>query len=230
MEAEVPLLGVADRLRHAFDLGADPQAIAVELGRDPELARRLEHAPGLRVPGSFDGFELAVRVVLGQQVSVAAATKLAGNLVEQFGEALRVDTGDGEDSGAGSELGWVFPAPDALIDAQASALRIPEARALAIRSLAAAAADGSVQLAPCADPEAERAALLSLPGIGPWTAEVMAMRVMSEPDAFPAGDLGIRRALGTNGTPASAADAEARAEAWRPWRSYAAILLWSAPN
>jgi 3-methyladenine DNA glycosylase/8-oxoguanine DNA glycosylase len=214
---------VAERLRACFDLRADPHSIAAELGRDPRLARRLAREPGLRVPGCFDGFELAVRVVLGQQVSLAAATRLAGRLVENFGKPLRLATAD-------SQLGWVFPAPEALVEADAAALRIPAARAGAIRALARAVVRGDVQLAPCADPEAEREALQALPGIGPWTAEVIAMRALGEPDAFPAGDLGIRRALGEPGAPVSAKQAETLAEAWRPWRSYAALLLWSVPN
>jgi AraC family transcriptional regulator of adaptative response / DNA-3-methyladenine glycosylase II len=223
LTGDAPLIGVAERLRACFDLRADPHSIAAELGRDPRLARRLAREPGLRVPGCFDGFELAVRVVLGQQVSLAAATRLAGRLVENFGKPLRLATADGQ-------LGWVFPAPEALVEADAAALRIPAARAGAIRALARAVVRGDVQLAPCADPEAEREALQALPGIGPWTAEVIAMRALGEPDAFPAGDLGIRRALGEPGAPVSAKQAETLAEAWRPWRSYAALLLWSVPN
>jgi 3-methyladenine DNA glycosylase/8-oxoguanine DNA glycosylase len=156
-------------------------------------------------------------------VSVAAATRLAGRLVESFGKPLPLPTPE-------ASLGWVFPSASALVDAKATQLRIPEARAAAIRALARAVVQGDVQLAPCADPEAERKALTALPGIGPWTAEVIAMRALGEPDAFPAGDLGIRRALGAAGQPASEKQALARAEAWRPWRSYAALLLWSVAN
>jgi len=218
---DVPLIDVAERLRSSFDLGADPHAITAELGRDPRLARRLAGTSGLRVPGCFDGFELAVRVVLGQQVSVAAATKLAGRLVETYGKPLRVPD---------AAVGWLFPPPQGLVDADAAALRIPEARAGAIRALARASVRGDVQLAPCANPDAERAALRALPGIGPWTAEMIVMRALGEPDAFPAGDLGIRRALGRGDGPVSAERAEMLAECWRPWRAYAALLLWSAPN
>lgn len=229
LESEAPLIGVAERLRRTFDLAADPEAIATELRGDPLLARGLQQLPGVRVPGAFEGFELAVRVVLGQQVSVAAATRLAGRLVGRFGEPLRVAAPPHADGDAG-DLRFVFPQPARLVDAQAPRLGVPESRAGAIRALARACAEGRVRLEPSADPEAEIRALEALPGIGPWTAQVIAMRVLREPDAFPAGDLGIRRALARGGKPVSPARAEERAEAWRPWRAYAAVLLWSLPN
>jgi AraC family transcriptional regulator of adaptative response / DNA-3-methyladenine glycosylase II len=215
-----PLIRIAERLRHLFDLGADPGAIEPALRSDRRLARRLAALPGVRVPGSFDGFELAVRAILGQQVSVAAATRLAGRLVEHYGAPLRVS------AWPGSTLERVFPTPAALADIDARRAGLPRTRAAAIRALARAvdgqelALDGSQAL------EASVRALAALPGIGEWTAQVIAMRALREPDAFPAGDLGLRRALGAHGRPASAARVREAAEAWRPWRAYAAALLW----
>jgi AraC family transcriptional regulator of adaptative response / DNA-3-methyladenine glycosylase II len=217
-----PLAGAAERLRRIFDCGADPGAIGTRLARDPWLGERLAAAPGIRVPGSWDGFELAVRAILGQQVSVAAATRLAGRLVEAYGEPLPL-------SAAPPGLSRLFPRPEVLAGAEARRLGVPAARAEAIRALARAVARGELCLAESSDPQAARQALRALPGIGPWTAEVIAMRALREPDAFPASDLGLRRALGAPGRPASAAQVARRAEAWRPWRAYAALLLWSVP-
>jgi AraC family transcriptional regulator of adaptative response / DNA-3-methyladenine glycosylase II len=218
----VLLTPLAERLRRLFDLGADPEAIASHLRADPLLRERLRALPGVRVPGSWDGFELAVRAILGQQVSVAAATRLAGRAAQTYGEPLRVADAEG--------LSWVFPEPRALARADAARLGLPAARAAALAALAQAVASGALDLDGAADAEAARRALLALPGIGPWTAEVVAMRALREPDAFPAGDLGLRRALGRAGRPASAAEAAARAQGWRPWRAYGAMLLWSAPR
>lgn len=221
LEADAPLLGAAEALRRLFDLSADPDAIAEQLGRDPSLRKHLRRARGIRVPGAFDGFELAVRIILGQQVSVPGASQLTGRLAATYGEALRLE-------GADAALSHVFPAPDRLIEADARKLRIPEARARAIRALAEAVAAGTLRLAPGGDPEETRTRLLALPGIGPWTADVIAMRVLAEPDAFPAGDLGIRKALAAGDEPLAEDAALARSQRWRPWRSYAAMLLWKS--
>jgi AraC family transcriptional regulator of adaptative response / DNA-3-methyladenine glycosylase II len=161
------------------------------------------------VPGAWDGFELAVRAVLGQQVSVRGATTLAGRLVARFGEPL-----EGSEDG----LTHVFPRPEGLVDADVAAIGIPGARAETIRQLARAACTGALTLSASAPFDETRAGLVSLPGIGPWTAEYIALRVLRDPDAFPAGDLGLRNAGAT----------PARAEAWRPWRGYAAVHLWTA--
>ncbi len=222
--APVSLGRAAGRLsagaRRLFDLDADPEPIAVHLRRDPELRKRLRRRPGLRLPGAWDGFELAVRAILGQQVSVAGATTLAGRLVEQYGEAL---------PGAGSAaVSRLFPEPGVLADADLAPLGLPRTRARAIEGLARAVAHGELDLSPAEDSEATRSRLLALPGIGPWTAEYVALRALGEPDAFPASDLGLRRALtdGSGEIPSEASLAQ-RAEAWRPWRSYAALALWS---
>ena len=173
----------------------------------------------MRVPGAWDPFEIAVRIVLGQQVTVAGATRLAGRLAERFGEPLRERARRSE-----APTAPVFPEPAALADAPLEEIGLTRQRAGALRALAAAVARGELALAPGADPAAAREALLALPGIGPWTAELVLLRALGEPDAFPAGDLGLRRALGCD-----ARALERRAERWRPWRGYAAMLLWTAP-
>lgn len=213
----VPRLGaVVARIRHLFDLDAHPAAIAEVLGASPRLAAAVAARPGLRVPGAFDGFELAVRAVLGQQVSVAAASTLAGRLVARFGAPL---------PGAPHGLAATFPTAAQLARADAgdvAALGLPRARAEAIVAVASAVA-ASLELVPGADPLAATAALRALPGVGPWTASYLAMRALRWPDAFPAGDLIIRRALGVR----TAAEAERAAAAFRPWRAYAVLHLWA---
>ncbi|AUX25081.1 DNA-3-methyladenine glycosylase [Sorangium cellulosum] len=209
----------AERLRRLFDLGADPQAIAAQLGADPRLAPRVAAMPGVRVPGAWDGFELAVRAILGQQVSVRAATQLAGRLVERHGEPLSLRACL---PGGAEGLRFVFPTPEALAAADLTDLGLPRARAAAITSLAARVARGEVALDASRGLEETVRALTCVPGIGEWTAQYIAMRALREPDAFPATDLGLRRALGG----ISGADLLAMADAWRPWRAYAAVLLW----
>lgn len=200
---------IVETARQAFDLDADPEQIALVLERDQALRPLVEQRPGLRVPGAWDGFELAVRAVLGQQVSVRGATTLAGRLVARFGEPLAASA-DG--------LTHAFPRPEDLLDADVAAIGIPGARAETIRKLAGAVSTGTFRLSPSAPFDETRAALVALPGIGPWTAEYVALRALRDPDAYPAGDLGLRKAGAT----------QARAEVWRPWRAYAAVHLWTA--
>jgi AraC family transcriptional regulator of adaptative response / DNA-3-methyladenine glycosylase II len=213
----VELFSLAARVRRLFDLDADPGAIAAHLGRDPRLRPHLR--PGLRVPGAWDGFELAVRAVLGQQVSVAGATTLAGRLVARFGEPLA----DGEGT-----LTHLFPSPCALAAGDVSAIGLPRARAEAIRALAAAVSGGALELGGARELPATLATLGALPGFGPWTAAYVAMRAARDPDAFPAGDLGLRKALADGGELPSARAVSAAAERWRPWRAYAAMALWTS--
>lgn len=208
---------IADRVRRLFDLDAEAGAIAAHLGADPRLRDAIARAPGRRVPGAFDGFEVAVRTILGQQVSVAGASTLCGRLVARFGTAVATPW---------PGLDRLFPSPAALAactTAEIAAIGLPGARADAIRALAAAVDAGAVILEPTGDPAAAMAALEALPGIGPWTASYLAMRVLRWPDGFPAGDLVIRRALDV----ATARAAEAATIAWRPWRAYAAMHLWA---
>jgi AraC family transcriptional regulator of adaptative response / DNA-3-methyladenine glycosylase II len=214
------LMPVAERLRRLFDLEAEPGEIGAQLAKDGLLRDRLRRLPGVRVPGAWDGFELAVRAVLGQQVSVAAATGLAGRIVDHFGEKLPAGLAPGSDDEVPD---LIFPTPEVLAEANVAVIGMPVSRARAIGSLARAVARGELDLSPSADGEETRRRLLALPGIGPWTAEYVAMRALREPDAFPATDLGLCRALDRAPSALSTA-----AQAWRPWRAYAAMLLWLA--
>jgi AraC family transcriptional regulator of adaptative response / DNA-3-methyladenine glycosylase II len=207
-------LVLARGVRRLFDLDADPRPVADALARDPRLEPLVTRTPGLRVTGAFDPFELAVRAVLGQQVSVRGATTLAGRLVERFGRKVAAEGG----------LTHLFPRPETLAAAPVETIGMPQARGEAVRALARAVRDG-LELDRVAGSDALRASLVALPGIGPWTAEYVALRGAGDPDGFPASDLGLRHALG-NGRPASAAEVERAAAAWRPWRGYAAMHLW----
>jgi AraC family transcriptional regulator of adaptative response / DNA-3-methyladenine glycosylase II len=210
------LLPLVARLRALFDLDAQPTVIATHLRKDARLAAALRRWPGLRVPGAFDGFELALRAVLGQQVTVRGATTLSGRAAEAFGEPLPTPH---------PELHRVTPTADALASAGAAriqALGMPRARAEAVAALARAVADGTLRLEGHREQGPTVAALQALPGIGPWTAQYVSMRALRWPDAFPAGDLALRKALRAS----REREVEARAERWRPWRAYAAMHLW----
>jgi AraC family transcriptional regulator of adaptative response / DNA-3-methyladenine glycosylase II len=201
---------VLGRARHAFDLDADPKAIAAALGR---LA---VDRPGLRVPHAFDGFEVTVRAILGQQVSVRGASTLAGRFAGAFGEPIETPF---------PELSRLPPTARAVAEAEigdVARIGMPGARAAAIVGLARAARNGDVDLSGASPPEDVIAALLRLPGIGDWTAQYVAMRALGWNDAFPASDLGVRKALAMVGV----REAVRRAEAWRPYRSYAVMHLW----
>jgi AraC family transcriptional regulator of adaptative response / DNA-3-methyladenine glycosylase II len=206
------LLQIVERVRRLFDLGADPAVIAAHLRGDPLLRARLVAHPGIRCPGAWDGFELAVRAILGQQVSVVAATTLAGRIASAFGSPVP----------GGGGLHRLFPTPAQLQNAALERAGVMPSRAEAIRALARDVARGALRLGPCADPGSTVAALRARPGIGDWTAAYIAMRALGEPDAFPSGDRVLRRLAG-DGT---ARGLERRAEAWRPWRAYAVMLLW----
>lgn len=203
------------RLRAALDLDADPQAIEAVLGGD------FPGGAGLRVPGSLCGFELAVRAVLGQQVTVAAARTFCRRLVERFGEPLATPL-PGVDR--------LFPSPQALAGVPGEALGalgIVRQRQAALAALARAVAEGRLVLEPAADPAATIASLRELPGFGDWTAQYIAMRALRWPDAFPAGDVAVQQALGLRSGPQPLRAATVRAEAWRPWRGYAVIRAWA---
>ncbi len=211
----LPVRQLAARLRRLFDLDADPGAIHAVLGDDPLIGPRLARVPGLRVPGAFDGFELAVRAVLGQQVSVRGATTLTGRLIARLGVPLATPV-DG--------LTHFFPTSAALAAGSLDGLGITGQRIRTLHTLAQAVTDGAVEFSPGTD----LATLTALPGIGDWTAHYIALRALGEPDAFPAADLGLRKAAGQD-TPVSARDLEQLAEPWRPWRGYAALALWTLP-
>ncbi len=213
------LIHVVQRLRRLFDLDADPGAVANGLGRDPALAPSLRARPGLRTPGVWDGFECGVRAILGQQVSVRGATTLAGRLVSRLGRPV---------PGVGAlRLTHLFPTASAVAAAPLLDIGIPGARADAVRGFAAAVAAGDLDLDRSGIAEHLTEQLTRLRGVGPWTAQYMALR-LGHADAFPAGDLWLRRALRTNGSVPTASEVERRAEPWRPWRSYAAMHLWSS--
>ena len=208
---------VIARVRAWLDLDADPAAIHAVLGADfPALA-------GLRVPGTLDGFELAVRAVLGQQVTVAAARTLTTRLVERFGTPLATPI-DG--------LTRLFPTPAALAAAsgdELGQLGLVRQRQAAIHALAQAVSSGQIRLHAGADVAATMDALKALPGIGAWTADYIALRALRWPDAFPAGDVALQKALSPDGQRLTARAAEGRAERWRPWRAYAVIRAWHSP-
>jgi AraC family transcriptional regulator of adaptative response / DNA-3-methyladenine glycosylase II len=199
-----------------FDLSADPTAIARAFAADRGLAALARRRPGLRIPGAWDAFECTVRAVLGQQVSVAAARTLATRLVARAGRAL-----DGGTDG----LTHLFPSPADVAAADLDGLGLTGARIAALRALARAVLDGRLDFdAPVDDVVA---ALAALPGVGPWTAQYVALRALSDPDAFPYGDLVLRRMAG-NGRPLTPGALKERAERWRPWRGYAVLHLWRA--
>jgi AraC family transcriptional regulator of adaptative response / DNA-3-methyladenine glycosylase II len=218
------LPAVIARIRRVFDLSADPAVIGERLSRDPALAPLVAARPGLRAPGAWDGFELAVRAILGQQVTVEAARRLAGRLTDTFGLAV--------DDPAASALGLsrAFPTPERLVGQDIASLGMPRARGAALEALARTVIEDGAVFSPRADLDTAIAALRALPGVGDWTAHYIALRELREPDAFPHGDVALHRAY------AAAAGTErptprellAHAEAWRPWRAYAAQHLWAA--
>jgi AraC family transcriptional regulator of adaptative response / DNA-3-methyladenine glycosylase II len=194
-----------------FDLDADPVAVDETLAADPLLEDAVRRHPGIRVPGAVDGFELAVRAVLGQQVSVRAARTFAARLVERCGKPL--------DAARGT-LTHAFPTADAVAGVNLDGLGLTGARVRTLRALANDVAAGRITLEPLADRDETRTRLADVPGIGPWTVEYIAMRALGDPDAFPATDLVLKRLLA-----GAAAD---RTESWRPWRAYAAMHLWNS--
>ncbi|MBK81275.1 MAG: hypothetical protein CMQ43_10255 [Gammaproteobacteria bacterium] len=207
-----PLSELLPRVRRVFDLDAEPGTIGDDLSRDPLLAPVVAAHPGLRVPGAWDGFETAVRAILGQQVSVDRATVLARRLLERFG-------------------GDALSNPARLARADVAAVGMPGKRGAAVRELAAAVADGRLTLHDGADPERLSQTLCGLPGIGPWTAGYVAMRVAKDPDAYPANDWVVLKMLegavsAGEARAAAAGRRGSRADGWRPWRAYAVMTLW----
>ncbi len=207
------------RSRLLLDLDSDPRSVLEALAPDPVIGRLVRAEPGRRLPGHVDAEELALRGVLGQQVSVSGAATLTGRLVEDYGERLEHPVG---------AVTHLFPSPEVLADADPASLPMPQSRARALLGLAGALASGELVLNPGADRSEARRRLRALPGIGPWTAEYVAMRGLRDPDAFLAGDLGVRRALERLGQDGSPGGAAALAERWRPYRSYALQHLWGS--
>lgn len=214
--AEVPA-----KARSLLDLDRDLAAVERDLAEDGELARVMRGRRGRGVPGAVDGFEMAVRAVLGQQVSVAGARTLTGRLVDRFGR--RLASNGSLDHGPDR----LFPDPVDLAEADAAAIGMPAARAAAIRGLACAVAEGDLDLSPGAGADEVRSRLVSLSGLGPWTASYVTMRVQHDPDVFLAGDLGVRKAMSRFGVADEPSAIQARSEPWRPWRAYAVQYLWA---
>lgn len=222
---KVAALGrIVERLRRVFDLGANSQEIEAHLGADPFLGKIVAALPGLRVPGAWDKFELAVRAILGQQISVAAATTLAGRLVEKYGEPLTLDGLPVSQGG----VRFVYPRPEVLAEADLTTIGIFGTRARSISALAGAVASNPDLLNEESSLEESLKKLCELPGIGRWTASYIAMRALREPDAFPSSDLGLLRAMQPESGSLTPAQLEKRAETWRPWRAYAALYLWAS--
>jgi AraC family transcriptional regulator of adaptative response / DNA-3-methyladenine glycosylase II len=207
------------RCRRLLDLDADPEAVVDVLSADPKLSALVAKAPGQRVPRTVDEAELALRVVIGQQVSVKAARTHARRLAESYGSPV-------DDANGG--LTHAFPAVAQLAEIDPAHLAFPKSRQRTVVALIRALADGDVVLDPGCDWNRAREQLLALPGIGPWTAEVIAMRGLGDPDAFPATDLGVQLAAKQLGLPTDVPSSTGHAEGWRPWRAYATQHLWTA--
>jgi AraC family transcriptional regulator of adaptative response / DNA-3-methyladenine glycosylase II len=207
-----------ERCRRLLDADCDPVAVADGLSDDPRMATLVRQRPGLRVPGSVDGAEIAIRAVIGQQISLAGAISLGAKLVDRYGtDAVGTPAYDGP--------GRMFPSAEVLAEADPDALPMPRARGRALVGMCRALADGTVPLDRSADRSEVRARLLALPGIGPWTADYVAMRALGDPDVFLPTDIGVRRALVGRGD--DAARVGQISEHWRPWRSYGLMHLWS---
>ncbi|WP_144143864.1 DNA-3-methyladenine glycosylase family protein [Paraburkholderia sp. BCC1884] len=212
---------LATPIAKMFDLHADPKKIGAELAKDPWLAPLIEAAPGLRVPGAWSGFELVVRAIVGQQVSVKAATTIIGRLVQRAGQRIE---GHPHENTA-----WRFPTPAALAAVDLEKIGMPGKRVAALQSFAHAVATGAVPLDnSTADANVLRAALLALPGIGPWTVEYVAMRAWRDADAWPAWDLVLMQAIcARDPSLVRPTQQRLRTDTWRPWRAYAAMHLWN---
>jgi AraC family transcriptional regulator of adaptative response / DNA-3-methyladenine glycosylase II len=212
---------ITARVRHLFDLDLDPAAVAEVLGRDPFLAPLVARRPGLRVPGAWDRFEVAVRAVLGQQITVKAATRLAGKLVATLGAPVSHSL---ERAG----LTHAFPRPELFQADKIAALGMPRARAATLAGLATAVLTDTQIFKPGRNVEETVAQLRTLPGIGEWTAQYIAMRALRETDAFLAGDVALQRLLAHAGRRPNPRELLALAENWRPWRAYAVLHVWTA--
>ena len=215
------LLDICARVRRMFDLDADMAAIHARLRRKAPLRALVRRHPGQRLPGGWDGFEIAVRAVLGQQISVAAARTLASRLVQRFGVEVSLP---------GGEKFHLFPLPRGLVDADLGVIGVTRARAQTLRSMAQALCEGRVDFRPDQSLEEFVEKWIQLPGIGTWTAHYIAMRALSHADAFPAADLVLRKAVSGDGTPVPLKQLQTMAEVWRPWRAYAVLYLWRSAS
>lgn len=212
---------IVSRVRRMFDLDADIATIHARLGRKAPLRALVRRNPGQRLPGGWDGFEIAVRAVLGQQISVAAARTLASRLVQRFGTQARLP---------GGEECHLFPAPHDLVEADLVTIGLTRARAQSLRSMAQALCDGRVDFRRDQSLDEFVEKWVRLPGIGAWTAHYIAMRALSHADAFPAADLVLRKAVSADGIAVPLKQLQTMAEAWRPWRAYAVLHLWRSQS
>jgi len=208
------LFSITERIRAMFDLNADWAAIVQSLRTDPLLATQVDFCPGLRVPGCWNGFELATRAILGQQITVKGATALAGRMASGFGKPFSSPDG----------LTHLFPTPEVLADAKLAGIGLTGARAETIRALARAVCVGRLSFDGVLDSDVFLNRLCEISGIGEWTAQYVCMRALGQPDAFPSTDLGLLRALNLS----NRKELEHRADRWRPWRAYAAMYLWES--
>jgi AraC family transcriptional regulator of adaptative response / DNA-3-methyladenine glycosylase II len=217
------LPAIVSRVRRVFDLGADIETISEHLSSDPRMAALVKKRPGLRAPGGWDGFELAVRAVLGQQITVSAARRLAGQLATHYGRAVPKEI-----SAAHPGLRVLFPEAETMAHASLRELGMPTARKAALRALAETAARDANLFRPFGTVEEAIQRLRSIRGVGEWTAQYIALRALRETDAFPASDIGLLRGAevidGARPTPEGLLN---RSEVWRPWRAYAAQHLWA---
>jgi len=220
------LFYLVQKVREIFDLDAPVADIAAVLQEDPQLAAIMKTSPGIRVPGAWDGFELTIRAILGQQVSVKAATTMSGRIAARYGEKVAIPESVSSKM-PDLELSRLFPTPEKLSRARFNDIGLVRSRAETIRRVAKAVCDGSVVFDNAQDPEEFKSSLTSIKGIGDWTAQYVAMRALKFPDAFPASDLGLLKAVGEKNI-SGVRNLRGRAEAWRPWRSYAALLLWNS--
>ncbi|MBA2444188.1 MAG: helix-turn-helix domain-containing protein, partial [Nocardioidaceae bacterium] len=212
------LTSAVERCRRMLDLDADPVAIDEHLASDAMLRPLVQARPGLRVPGHVDGFEVAVRAIIGQQISVAGARTVATTLVAEHGDTIANPGSPGPTR--------LFPTAEVLAGVDPETLPMPRSRGRALVEMASAVADGQILLDRSADRADVRAGLMALPGIGPWTADYIALRALGDPDVFLATDLGVRQGMATLGCMGNDRHQAARAELWRPWRSYALMHIW----
>lgn len=226
-----PLFEVVQRCRELFDLDAPVADIAAAFTADKKLGNLLKKSPGIRVPGAWDGFELTVRAILGQQVSVKAATTLAGRIAQRYGEPIELPASISV-AQPDLHLNRLFPSPQKLACARFNNVGLVTSRAETIRRVARGVVSGELCFDTAQDPDQFCRSLISIRGIGDWTAQYVAMRVLKSPDAFPTADLALLKSFDEAGQGRiSGADLQRRAELWRPWRAYAALLLWgSAPS
>jgi AraC family transcriptional regulator of adaptative response / DNA-3-methyladenine glycosylase II len=214
------LAAAVQRCRRILDLDADPVAVGAQLGSDPVLEPLVRKRPGLRVPGHVDGFEVLVRAIVGQQVSVAGARTVLGRIAAAIGEPLAAPDAD-------NGVTTCFPDAEAVAEAPPETFPMPRARAETLRRVAIEVADGGLVIDPGADRDELRRRLLAIPGVGPWTVAYVELRALGDPDVFLATDLGVRRALERRGLAGDPRSAATLAESWRPWRSYALLHLWT---